>query len=160
MIVRQATVTDATAMADLLNTIIRIGGTTAHETEMTEDHIAQYYITGPAVICCHVAVTDGRLIGFQALDRNHALPAGWGDIGTFVAPDVQRSGAGLRLFAATCDAARAAGIATINATIRADNAPGLGYYARRGFVDYAADPDYRLSDGRRVGRISRRFDLV
>jgi GNAT superfamily N-acetyltransferase len=160
MIVRQAVPGDAAAMADLLNAIIRIGGTTAHERELGVDRIMQHYITGPAVICCHVAVRDRRLIGFQSLDRNDKLPDGWGDIGTFVAPDTQRSGAGLHLFEATCVAARAAGVATINATIRADNAPGLGYYTRRGFQDYAADPDYRLSDGMRVGRMSKRFDLV
>jgi GNAT superfamily N-acetyltransferase len=160
MIVRQAVPGDAAAMADLLNTIIRIGGTTAHEREMSVDQIAEYYITGPAVISCHVALRDGRLIGFQAVDRNDKLAPGWGDIGTFVAPDVQRSGAGQGLFQATLAAARAAGIVTINATIRADNVPGLGYYTRRGFQDYAADPDYRLSDGTRVGRMSKRFDLA
>jgi GNAT superfamily N-acetyltransferase len=159
MIVRQAVPQDAVAMTDLLNAIIRIGGTTAHERELSVDRITQYYITGPAVICCHVAVRDRRLIGFQSLDRNDELPDGWGDIGTFVAPDTQRSGAGLRLFEATCDAARAAGVATINATIRADNAPGLGYYTQRGFQDYATDPAFCLSDGRQVGRMSKRFDL-
>ena len=56
-------------------------------------------------------------------------------------------------------AARGAGVTVLNATIRADNAPGLGYYARRGFVDYAEDPDFRLKSGARVGRVSRRFDL-
>jgi hypothetical protein len=51
-------------------------------------------------------------------------------------------------------------VAVINATIRADNAPGLGYYARRGFTDYATDPAFSLRDGTIVGRISRRFDLA
>lgn len=159
MIVRQAIASDASAMADLINAIIRIGGTTAHETEMSNDRVAHCYIGGPAVICCQVAEADGRLVGFQALDRSRKLPVGWGDIGTFVAPDVQRGGSGSALFAATLVAARAAGVTHISATIRADNAPGLGYYARRGFVDYSADPGYCLADGTVVGRISKRFDL-
>jgi hypothetical protein len=37
--------------------------------------------------------------------------------------------------------------------------PGLGYYTRRGFVEYGADPTYALANGTIVGRISKRFDL-
>ena len=51
------------------------------------------------------------------------------------------------------------GIITLNATIRADNVPGLGYYARRGFIDYGSDPAWALDDGRVVGRVNKRFDL-
>lgn len=159
MILRPAVIADAAPMCALLNRIIAIGGTTAHELPMTPDQVAGYYITGSQVICCHVAEMDGAIIGFQSVERSAKLPEGWGDIGTFVSPDCQRSGAGAALFSATQAACRAAGLPAINATIRADNAPGLGYYARRGFVDYATDPGFALRDGRVVGRISRRFDL-
>ena len=159
MIVRPATPQDAAAMSDLQNRIIRIGGTTAHEVEHDAGFVAVHYINGPEVICCHLAEDDSGLIGFQSMGRNDALSMGWGDIGSYVSPDRQRTGAGAALFAATLVAARAAGVRMINATIRADNAPGLGYYSRRGFVDYASEPDYRLQDGRRVGRISKRFEV-
>lgn len=145
-------------MTALLNRIIAIGGTTAHETPFTPEAVARHYIAGDEPICCHIAVAAG-LIGFQSVGRNTALPEGWGDIGTFVDPDRQRSGAGAALFAATLVAARTAGLRVLNATIRADNAPGLGYYARRGFADYATDPGFALKSGRVVGRVSRRFDL-
>ena len=159
MILRPATVQDAPAMADLLNRIIAIGGTTAHEAPFTPQKILQHYIEGAEPICCHLAEDAQGLIGFQSVGHHPDLPAAWGDIGTFVSPDRQRSGAGAALFLATVAAARAAGLRVLNATIRADNVPGLGYYARRGFVDYAQDPDFRLKSGARVGRISRRFDL-
>lgn len=158
MIVRPARPEDAPAMVALLNRIIAIGGTTAHETPFTAAAVVQHYIKGEEPICCHVAL-DAGLVGFQSVGRNPALPAGWGDIGTFVDPDRQRGGAGAALFAATVAAARAAGLRVLNATIRADNAPGLGYYARRGFTEYATDPGFALKDGRVVGRVSRRFDL-
>ena len=158
MILRPARPEDAPAMADLLNRIIVIGGTTAHEQPFSPAMIDHHYISGAATICCHLAEDQG-LIGFQAVETHPALPAGWGDIGTFVDPARQRSGAGAALFAVTVAACRAVGLRAINATIRADNAPGLGYYARRGFVDYARDPGFALRDGRVVGRISRRFDL-
>ena len=159
MIVRPAMPGDAAAMADLLNRIIAIGGTTAHEAPFAPEAIIAHYIQGDEPICCHLAEDDQGLIGFQSVGHNAALPEGWGDIGTFVTPDRQRTGAGQALFAVTMTAARGAGLKVLNATIRADNAPGLGYYARRGFVDYAEDPDFRLKSGARVGRISRRFDL-
>ena len=160
MIVRPATPADAPAMTALQNQIIAIGGTTAYQKPRREDEVREDYITAPEAVCCHVALDeDGGLIGFQAVGRWPGLPEGWADIGTFVSPSRQRSGAGATLFAATLRAARAAGITTLNATIRADNTPGLGYYARRGFSDYGADPAWALDGGQVVGRIHRRFDL-
>lgn len=159
MIVRPATLQDTPAMCTLLNAIIRIGGTTAFEVEKTPEEVADWYLTGPHALLCHVADDQCRIIGYQTVSRYGDLPPGWGDIGTFVDIGLQRSGAGAALFAATVQAARAAGVTTINATIRADNVPGLGYYTRRGFVDYGADPAYALADSTIVGRVSKRFDL-
>lgn len=45
------------------------------------------------------------------------------------------------------------------AKIRADNRPGLAYYARLGFADYSADPGWALKSGVVVGRVSRRLEL-
>ncbi len=159
MIVRPATAQDATALCALLNAIIATGGTTAHETPFTDDRFATHYITGPDVICCHLAWADGA-IGFQGLSSHPDLPDGWADIGTFVAPPARGTGAGAALFAATRAFAQALGFTGLNATIRADNAPGLGYYARLGFQDLSSDPGYCLQDGRRVGRINRRLALA
>ncbi|NBE09175.1 GNAT family N-acetyltransferase [Paragemmobacter ruber] len=158
MIIRPARPEDAPAMADLQNRIIRIGGTTAYQAERSVDAV-RGYIDGPDAICCVIAEAEGRLIGFQALGRSGDLPQGWGDIGTFVDPDVQARGTGAALFAATRAAANSAGVQVINATIRADNVPGLAFYARQGFRDYRHEPDYALQDGRRVGRVHRRLDL-
>lgn len=159
MIIRPATPQDAAAMSDLQNRIIRIGGTTAHQVEHDAAYIDAHYISGPGVICCHLAEDDSGLIGFQSMGRHAGLPENWGDIGSYVNPDRQRTGAGAALFATTLAVARQKRVVVINATIRGDNVPGLGYYSRRGFVDYAYDPEYQLKDGRRVGRISKRFEV-
>lgn len=159
MILRPATLADVPQMRALHEAIIRIGGTTSYLTPFDEGGFIANYLTPPDTICCHVAEGAEGLIGFQSLAYWPALPQGWADIGTFVSPGRQRTGAGAALFAATVAAARAAGISTINAAIRADNAPGLGYYSKRGFTDYAAEPDYTLADGRKVGRVLKRFDL-
>ena len=75
------------------------------------------------------------------------------------AGDVIWSREDLRQMRGDIAAARAAGVAVLNATIRADNRPGLAYYARLGFVDYSADPGWALKSGAVVGRVSRRLDL-
>ena len=158
MILRPALPGDAAAMAALQNLIIRIGGTTAYETERSEDQV-RAYVDGPGAISCFVAEDGGRVIGFQSLGLWPGLEEGWADIGTFVDPAVQARGTGAALFGATKAAARMAGVRVINATIRADNVPGLAYYARMGFRDHGSEPDFTLRDGRRVGRVHRRFDL-
>lgn len=146
-------------MTALLNQIISIGGTTAHQHEKTEAEVRADYIEGPGALICHVAEIAGQVVGFQAVGVWPGLPQGWGDIGTFVTPGLQAKGTGQALSDATRTAARARGLIALNATIRTDNLPGLAFYARVGFVDYADDPDWALEDGRVVGRMSRRFDL-
>jgi L-amino acid N-acyltransferase YncA len=156
MIIRPATATDAVAMTGVLNQIIAIGGTTAHETPKSAGQVLDDYITGPDVLSCVVTLVEDRLVGWQSVGR-------WRDeahIGTFVAPDVQAKGAGAAMFALTCDTVQKAGVPYLVASIRADNDPGLRYYARMGFTDVASEPHFALSTGQIVGRIHRRFDVV
>jgi L-amino acid N-acyltransferase YncA len=155
MIIRQAHSDDAPAMAAILNRIIAIGGTTAHQSPKSVDSVVQEYVTGPDVLSCVVAEDGTGVIGWQSV--------GWwqgeAHIGTFVAPGVQAKGIGAGLFKLTCDLLRKAQMTQIIASIRADNGPGLAYYARIGFVDIGHDPDFTLDDGRVVGRVHRRFEL-
>ncbi len=160
MIIRPAVLADAAAMTRLQNRIIALGGTTAYEDTRDEAQIIRSYIAPPEHgVCCHVAEIDAEVAGFQVVGLNPALPEGWAEIGTFVSQDIQARGIGQALFAATKPAARAAGLKVLNATIRADNVPGLAYYARIGFTDYKTDPDWALKSGQVVGRVSRRLDL-
>ncbi len=156
MIIRPATASDAFAMTRVLNQIIAIGGTTAHETPKSAQQVLDDYVTGPDVLSSVVTLVEDRLIGWQSVGR-------WQDeahIGTFVAPDVQAKGAGAAMFALTCDTVQKAGVPYLVASIRADNEPGLRYYARMGFTDFASEPHFALSTGQIVGRIHRRFDVV
>ena len=159
MIVRPATLEDVPVMMTLHAEIIGIGGTTSYLVPFPAQGFVANYLAGPDTICCHLAQDADGVIGFQSLGLWPALPVGWADIGTYVSPHRQRRGAGAALFQATCSAARAAGISTINAAIRADNVSGLGYYSKCGFTDYAVDPEFRLADGTRAGRICKRFGL-
>lgn len=156
--IRPATPDDAAELADLINEIIAIGGTTAWETNFTAETFADHYIAGEGCLTCFVAQAD-RLYGFQALSRNTELPPGWGDIGSFARVQPKLPGVGAALFAATKIKARELGLVAINAQIRADNKPGLGFYSKMGFVDYGVKKDVPLKDGTPVDRILKRYDL-
>lgn len=158
---RPATSADAGALALLLNAIIARGGTTALETPMTPEALDLAYLTGPDVLCCHVAEgPDGRLEGFQTLIRDPRLPGNWGDIGTFARVDGSQKGVGTALFAATVARARVLGLRGINATIRADNAGGLAFYDRMGLTDYARDRAVPLMNGTPVDRVRKQYVLT
>lgn len=155
MLIRKAVAVDAPMMAELLNQIIALGGTTAHQHPKSGEEVRENYVNGPDCITCMVTFDADNLIGWQAI--------GWwrgeAHIGTFVIPNRQERGVGSLMFAKTLELARQAGLREIHAAIRADNAPGLAYYARIGFAGDSFDPDFSLDDGRVVGRVNRRFTL-
>ena len=126
---------------------------------MTVLAFEDWYISGGHVIGCQVAAQGQVLLGFQGLARHGELPTDWCDIGTFARRENPVRGVGAALFAATSAQASLLGFRVINATIRADNVPGLAYYAKMGFLDYKVASDVALADGRLVDRINKRFDL-
>ena len=161
--VRYATREDAAEMAELINTIIAIGGTTAYEEPFDEAAMDAAYISLPELVSCFVAETDGEIVGFQGLmrsfDPDDPLPDGWATIGTFARVGQTQAGVGRALFEKTLAAARAAGIGVIDATIRADNTGGLAFYARLGFIDYGRLVGVPLKNGAPVDRVRKRFDI-
>jgi L-amino acid N-acyltransferase YncA len=159
---RRAAPGDAEKMAALINEIIEIGGTTAYETPFDRDAADEEFISAPHVISSIVAEENGKLLGFQILlgsTEEEPMPPGWGAIGTYARVGQTRGGVGRTLFEETLKAARAAGVRTIDATIRADNAGGLAFYSRMGFVDYDRRAGVPLKNGTRVDRVRKRFDL-
>ena len=96
----------------------------------------------------------------RSFDPDDPLPDGWATIGTFARVGLTQRGVGGVLFAATLEAARAADIAVIDATIRADNTGGLAFYSRQGFVDYDRLVAVPLKEGKAVDRIRKRFDVA
>lgn len=159
--VRPMQADDVPQACAILNDIIRIGGTTAFETEMSDKEFADNYIFGDYLICCHVVLdADAQAAGFQWIGRNPKLPDDCADIATFTRRSPVQRGAGRALFSVTKQAALAQGFARINATIRSDNVPGLGYYTKMGFIDHAIAKAVPLQDGTPVDRISKRLALT
>ena len=164
---RPATNDDAQAMCDLLNPIIAEGTTTAHRDPFDPERMSAHYIAPPRLVSCTTVWEDTRLLGFQMLewpdpdwDDWGSVPMDWGLIASFVAREAQGRRIGRAMFGATLATARRTGMVAIDATIRADNVPGLTYYSRIGFVDYDRVEGVPLSDGTQVARIRKKFDLI
>jgi L-amino acid N-acyltransferase YncA len=160
MNVRKAVPADAEELSILLNEIIRAGGTTALETPLTAREFAEWFIDGEFPLACHVAEFNGALVGFQSLSAYGDPPAGVADIATFARMNPKTKGVGSALFPATRLAAENLGLEFINATIRADNVSGLGYYEKMGFETYDRLIQVPLADGTPVDRIKKRFAVM
>jgi len=161
MIIRPATPMDASQIAELLNGVIRAGGTTAMETEVTVEGQAKTLHNKGANTCFYVAVEDEthQVIGFQYLVPHRKLAPNMASIATFARVGGVQRGIGSALFAQTRKAAVAMGYCVIDATIRADNTGGLAYYSKMGFSDHSVAKDVPLADGTPVDRISKRLKL-
>jgi GNAT superfamily N-acetyltransferase len=151
---------DLEPLRAVLNAIIAAGGTTAYEEPFSAAAMGAYLFHDPSLAQVFVVLdAEGRPAGFQRLATDPGLPAGWLAIGTFTRRDPLLPGAGRALFAASRDWAAAAGVVAIDATIRADNAGGLAFYAAMGFEDYHVTPGVPLRDGRPVDRISKAYRI-
>ena len=97
-------------MADLLNAIIRKGGTTAHTTPVSRDTILEWMDCNPQRSAWHVAEDDtGNILGFQFLEPHPDLPPEACDIASFVRLGQTGLGVGSKLFDASRKAAKALG---------------------------------------------------
>ncbi|MCV9945187.1 MULTISPECIES: GNAT family N-acetyltransferase [unclassified Rhizobium] len=157
MHIRRAVSADAEELSSLLNEIIIAGGTTALETPLLAAEFADWFIDGEFPLACHVAEHDQSLVGFQSLSLYGDPPKGVADIATFARLNPRTPGVGSALFPATRAAAEELGLEFINATIRADNVSGLGYYTKMGFETYDRLVQVPLQDGTPVDRIKKRF---
>lgn len=149
--IRPARPADAEDMAEVQNAIHRAG---LRASPVDVVLVRGRYLDVEHRVACTVAEQEGRVVGFQSLKRAwpgnpYDVAEGWGIIGTHIHPAAGRSGIGRRLFAASLDAAKAAGLRHIDATIGADNAVALTYYSAMGFVPYR--------EGN--GTIPHRFDV-
>ncbi|SHH01000.1 GNAT family N-acetyltransferase [Cognatishimia maritima] len=156
--VRPAGALDCRGMADLLNDVIKIGGTTAYVTPFSTE-MMKAKVKEPGTVW-HVAETDaGEIVGFQWLERNPDLDKNSMSIATFTKVGATGLGIGSKLFDVTRKAAIDLGYTYIHAIIRADNDSGLTYYQSRGFEDVQRLRSQKLDDGTIVDKIVKRYRL-
>jgi L-amino acid N-acyltransferase YncA len=156
--IRRAGPMDCRTLADLLNEIISIGGTTAIVSPVTAEQLSEKMTLEDTV--WHLAEdTNGTVMGFQYITPHQGIPADSTDIATFARVGQTGLGVGSALFRATCKAAKSMGYNTIDAVIRADNAGGLAYYQSRGFETIKHLHDQELSNGQIIDKVWKRYRL-
>lgn len=158
--IRQATAFDARSMAELLNEIIAIGGTTALTKPISSDALLDWLDLESPQTATHVATNDlEQCQGFQWIGPWEDLPEDACEIGSFVRVGLVGYGIGSKLFDVTRRAAKSIGYSWIRANIRSDNESGLTYYQSRGFENYDRRKGVTLEDGSIVDKTLKRFDL-
>lgn len=153
--VRHAVPGDVPPLCEILNAIIKIGGTTALEIPLSLTEFSGYFLEGERFLSCFVAEDSltSQQLGFQGLSRHPELPKDWADIATFAKSEPKTRGIGTALFTQTKIWAGTHDLTAINAAIRADNQSGLAYYEKMGFRIYQVAKGVPLRDGTPVDRI-------
>ena len=160
VITRPVKATDFTVMAELLNEIIEIGGTTAHTTPVTAETLQEWYERGQPMAAWFLALDEmGQVMGFQFIEQNSKLPPETADIATFARVGATGRGIGQKLFIVTRAAAVTLGFTSITAVIRADNIGGLAYYTRLGLQDIDRIEGRELANGLVVDQVVKRLEL-
>ncbi len=92
----------------------------------------------------------GAVVGFAMLRPWHALPTflRTAEVSYFIAPEHVGQGLGSIMLAGLCDHARTMGVATLLASISAENVASLEFHARRGFVECGRFRQVGLKHGR------------
>ena len=158
--IRRAGALDIRAMAELLNEIIRIGGTTAMTKETSTEDFRAYFENSKRTAWHLAEDENGRVMGFQWINQIDSLPPEAASIATFARVGSVGLGIGSKLFEATKVAAKDLGYSWINADIRSDNESGLTYYQSRGFETYGHKTAVTLEDGSVVDKTLKRYDLT
>lgn len=158
--VRSASPADARQMSELLNEIIKVGGTTALTNVTSASDIVDWMASDQDQSAWIVAEDDsGKIMGFQFFAPHPDLPPEAADMATFVRIGAVQLGIGSALFSETAKAAARMGLVWLNANIRADNSGGLTYYQSRGFRTYKIDENVELADGSLVEKVHKRYDI-
>lgn len=138
VLIRQARAADAAAMVLLLNPIIRHGGLTVMQHELSPADQLGFIRMFPPRGVFHVASNsdESQLCGLQdvqPVSEHDAAQRHVGAISTFVAMDSQRRGVGRALTESTLSVAAERGYEKLIAWIRADNARAIAFYRAMGF---------------------------
>jgi ribosomal protein S18 acetylase RimI-like enzyme len=137
--IREANEGDIDGMSRVLDEIF---AAKLRNTPGSRDFVRERYLAHPDRLACTLALDGpGLIAGFQSLKRaaagnDYGVAAGWGIIGTHISPRAARRGVGAALFAASRQAAQAAGLTMIDATIGETNTAALAYYEAMGFCSY------------------------
>lgn len=147
---RDATVDDAPAIAEIYNAYIGNGYITFDGDAKSAQHFADKIGAGNSAEAYVVAVVDGVVSGYGALfpwsDRCGYKTTG--ETSVYLHPDVQRRGIGSAIKRALIEQARELGYHHLVAKLVADNAASLEYNLRFGYEIVGTQREVGFVNGR------------
>jgi L-amino acid N-acyltransferase YncA len=158
LIIRDVGVSDAEAIAAIVNPIIEARAYTVLDSPYSIDAERAFIAAFPARGIWKIAVrrADGRAVGYQMLQPFAEYTTAFdhvGTLGTYVDLTQRRQGIAKALFAATLPAAREKGYEKIFTFVRADNPAALATYQAHGFEIIGTARRQAKIDGRYVDEI-------
>lgn len=137
LLIRRATGSDAEGIVAILRQIVSERVYSAIDDPWSVDEERSYLESLSPREAVHVAVADdGRIIGFQTLDRWSPTlnsMAHVAQLGTFLLPEWRGCGVGTALFSTALAFGRKSGYSKIVIQVRASNQSALAFYERLGF---------------------------
>ncbi len=144
---RPARTDDATAVADIMNQVIRDTTISFKPRELSQTEVQDQIARAPAFL---VAVDRERVVGFATYDQFRKGPgyARTMEHTVMLSPDARGRGAGRALMNAIEDHARAAEIGSLWAGISSENPEGISFHLDLGFEEVARLPKVGFKFGR------------
>ena len=139
MNIRPAASSDAAAVAEILNPVIRDTTISFKPNELSVEEVGDMIESARAYF---VAEKDGNVLGFASYNqfRNGGGYARAMEHTIVIAPDARGQGVGEALMARLENHARAAGVGSLWAGVSGDNPGGRAFHARVGFEEVAVLP--------------------
>ena len=140
---RQANTNDAQAIADVIGTVVKEPNPVAFEGPMTADQVRTWLSRMGSEGGVFLAIVDGRVVGFSALDYNTFEP----DtviLGAWILPEARRKGIGTALAEYALGFARDKGYKRIRGRLPQDNEVALTFLSSIGALVPIYNPEARF----------------
>jgi GNAT superfamily N-acetyltransferase len=142
-VIRQANINDAEAISRVIETVVQEPNPVAFEGPMTPDQVRTWLSRMGGEGGAFLAIVDGKLLGFAALDFNTFEP----DtvvIGVWMLPEARRKGIGTALAEYALGFARDKGYKRIRGRLPQDNEIALSFLSSIGALVPIYNPEARF----------------
>lgn len=140
---RQANINDAEAISAVISVVVKEPNPVAFEGPMTPDQVRTWLSRMGGEGGVFLAIIDGRVVGFAALDYNTFEPETV-VLGVWMIPDVRRRGIGTALAEYALGFARDKGYTRIRGRLPQDNEIALSFLSSIGALVPIYNPDARF----------------
>jgi GNAT superfamily N-acetyltransferase len=140
---RQANINDAEAIASVIQTVVKEPNPVAFDGPMTPDQVRTWLTRQGGEGGVFLALVDGRVVGFSALDYNTQEPDTVA-LGVWMLPEARRKGIGTAVAEYALGFARDKGYKRIRGRLPSDNEIALSFLSSIGALVPIYNPEARF----------------